>query len=81
MIIGNYLALGADNPHKDIFRNMLELYVEWFLIYRTKEEIMDFTSDMNPEMIESVEIRDEYFGQSISAPGAIGFLIVRKASA
>ncbi len=78
LIIGNYLALGPDNPHQEHHKNMMELYAEWFLIYRTRQEILAFTANMDPTMIESVELQDEYFGQDTAAPATIGFLMVRR---
>lgn len=78
LIVGNYLALGGENPHKEHHKNMMEFSGGWFLIYRAKEEILDFTSEMDSAMIQGVELQDEYFGLEISAPATIGFLIVRK---
>ncbi|SMP71851.1 hypothetical protein SAMN06295888_11829 [Desulfonatronum zhilinae] len=57
---------------------MMELYAEWFLIYRTREEILAFTANMDPAMMESVELKDEYFGLNAAAPATIGFLMVRR---
>lgn len=78
LLIGNYLVMGENNPHKEHHKNMMELYSEWFLIYRTPEEIMDFTSKMDKNKIARIELKDEYFGLDKPGPSTIGFLIVEK---
>jgi len=78
LIIGNYLAQAADNPHLRPHRLMMELYSDWHLIYRTPDEIIDFLDDVSTQRY-SVQVTNEYFGQEQPAErGAIGFLIVGK---
>ena len=78
LIVGNYLAQSASNPHLRPHRLMMELYSDWYLFYRTPEEIIDFLADL-PVNGYSVQLTHEYFGQNQQTErGAIGFLIINK---
>ncbi len=75
LIIGNYLAVSDDNPHKKHHRTMMELYSKWDLIYRSPGEIREFMQDVPPDAY-SMRLTDEYLSSSLK--GAIGFLFVSK---
>jgi len=78
LIIGNYLSESDFNLHKGYHRTMMEAYSEWILLYRTSEEIIEFTSDL-PSSSYSLKILNEYFeDNATNHNGVIGFLVITK---
>ncbi len=78
LVIGNYLSLDNDNPHKHIHKDMMELYGKWFLNYRTRDEIMSFVSNVDQKEISSIEVSNEYLDKNLDYKSTIGFLVVSK---
>ena len=64
LIIGNYL-------HDHDTQPILELVMDWFLIGRSPEEILDLAVELDPEFKARVQI---------DSTGSIGFLMVDRAS-
>jgi extracellular factor (EF) 3-hydroxypalmitic acid methyl ester biosynthesis protein len=57
LIIGNF---GPDNPRH--LKTAMEYVYEWFLIYRTKQEMLDFARSIPEREIISMEILEEPLG-------------------
>jgi hypothetical protein len=77
LIIGNFLAQSSANPHRRAHRLMMEVYSEWKLIYRTREEIEAFLS-LLPQGAFEYQYTNERFEDSGAQPSAIGFLHVSR---
>ena len=57
LIVGNF---NHNNP-RDL-RFLMEYVCDWNLIYRSKEDMFDFTRSIPENMIKEMEIKDEFFG-------------------
>lgn len=57
MIIGNF---GPDNPRH--LKTAMEYVYEWFLIYRSKQETLDFARSIPEREISNMEVLEEPLG-------------------
>jgi hypothetical protein len=79
LLIGNFLVQSEGNPHLMNHRLMMELYSEWCLIYRTKEEIFDFAGTISPAMM-SATLYNEFLDDPYASSGVVGFIDILRRS-
>lgn len=79
LFIGNFLRPGNENLHIIPHRFMMEAYSEWFLLYRTPDEIAGF-AEMIKLNAEKLELLDADLVHPISERSTIGFLVLTKAA-
>jgi hypothetical protein len=77
LLVGNYLAGSPENPHRPHHRMMMEVYSEWRLLYRTREEILSF-ADALPRGAFATELLNERLEKSDLSDAVIGFVAIRK---
>jgi hypothetical protein len=77
LIIGNYADQGPNNPHLRSHRFMMELYSEWTLIYRSREQMLDFARTL-PANTSRLDLYNERFEDPESNPTVLWFLVVTK---
>ncbi|MBK8455852.1 MAG: class I SAM-dependent methyltransferase [Phyllobacteriaceae bacterium] len=77
LVVGNFAAASDNNPHLPSHRLMMELYAEWFLIYRNRAEMIDLARNLSPQAM-SMRILNERFAEPDIEPTTIWFLEITR---
>ena len=78
LLVGNYLKPTPASAHQAHVQAMMELYSEWYLLYRSIDEIAGFASTIDAH--HTINLIDENGQPLESSPGAVvGFTAIQAA--